>query len=298
MPLFSVVIPVYNRAHLLARALDSVAAQTFRDFEVIVVDDGSSDNIAHVVASRPGPLRLLSIENRGPGGARNAGIEAATGEYVAFLDSDDQWLPLTLALYAQAIAASTTAPSFLCGAFAATPSATAAGTPAPPAQSPAPRIELYPDFFSSSINPIAGFAPSTVAIARDELLRVGGFAPRLRNWEDVDLFLRLGRAKGFARIHSPACALRNIQSDSLSRSSTGDLRGADHLIRNERNRAYPPGSRAKVAEYLRAISVTLVRQGQVREAWAIYRNTLLWQIEMRRFKYLLGFPVLALGRTP
>ncbi len=93
-PLFSVIIPVYNRAGPLARALKSVLAQTCKDFEIIVIDDGSSDNTKHVVDSFADPrIHFFEQENKGASAARNAGIDLARGNYVAFLDSDDVFLP-------------------------------------------------------------------------------------------------------------------------------------------------------------------------------------------------------------
>jgi len=93
-PFFSVVIPVYNRADLLGRALSSVLAQSEQDFEVVVVDDGSRDDPEAVVDALADPrLRFLRQENRGGGAARNAGIREARGRFIAFLDSDDAFLP-------------------------------------------------------------------------------------------------------------------------------------------------------------------------------------------------------------
>lgn len=94
-PTVSVIIPTYNRAHVLGRAVRSVLNQTYQDFELIVVDDGSSDGTSEAVrAFADPPIRYLRHErNRGAAAARNSGIEAARGEYVAFLDSDDEWLP-------------------------------------------------------------------------------------------------------------------------------------------------------------------------------------------------------------
>lgn len=89
----SIVIPLYNKALYVERALDSIGAQTFSDFEVIVVDDGSTDDGASVVARYPDPrVRLITQSNAGPGSARNAGIGEAQGEFIAFLDADDEWL--------------------------------------------------------------------------------------------------------------------------------------------------------------------------------------------------------------
>jgi len=93
-PRFSVVIPVHNRADVLGAALASVLAQSCADFEVIVVDDGSSDDPAGVVAGFADPrLSIVRQENRGACAARNRGIDLARGHYVAFLDSDDRFLP-------------------------------------------------------------------------------------------------------------------------------------------------------------------------------------------------------------
>src|SRR5689334_17679721 len=97
-PLVSVVIPAFNRAFILPEALDSVLAQTWKDFEILVVDDGSTDDSE--TALRPYVerfgVRFLRQANQGPAAARNRGIEAARGKYVAFLDSDDLWLPIKL----------------------------------------------------------------------------------------------------------------------------------------------------------------------------------------------------------
>jgi GT2 family glycosyltransferase len=97
VPLVSVIVPTYNRAELLARSLRSVGAQEYRSLEVVVVDDGSTDDtpaaverVAPVLADRGIPLRLVSLaENTGPSFARNRGVEAAAGSLLAFLDSDD-----------------------------------------------------------------------------------------------------------------------------------------------------------------------------------------------------------------
>jgi glycosyltransferase involved in cell wall biosynthesis len=93
-PFFSVVIPVYNRATALARAIASVRAQSFTDFEIVVVDDGSKDDPRAVVEALNDPrIRFIRQDNAGGGAARNTGIDHAQGAFVAFLDSDDAFLP-------------------------------------------------------------------------------------------------------------------------------------------------------------------------------------------------------------
>jgi GT2 family glycosyltransferase len=93
-PRVSVIVPLYNKAAFVRRALDSVASQTFADFETIVVDDGSTDGGAAVVAEyADSRFRLVAQPNAGPGAARNRGVAEAAGEFLAFLDADDEWLP-------------------------------------------------------------------------------------------------------------------------------------------------------------------------------------------------------------
>lgn len=102
-PFFSVVIPLYNRAEIIVETVRSVLSQTWQDFEVIVVDDGSADHPEQAMATITDPrVRLIRQENSGGSIARNTGIEAARGQYIAFLDSDDSFLPEKLARAAAA----------------------------------------------------------------------------------------------------------------------------------------------------------------------------------------------------
>lgn len=96
MPEVSVIIPFYAGVDWLKEAVDSVLLQTFKDYEIIVVNDGSPENMTEFLAQYSNKIKYIKKENGGPSTARNTGIETATGKYIAFLDSDDRWLPKKL----------------------------------------------------------------------------------------------------------------------------------------------------------------------------------------------------------
>lgn len=97
MPKVSVIIPAYNIAPYLPEAIESVLRQTYQDFEILVVDDGSTDNTVEVASHYAPRVKLVIKDNGGPASARNAGMRQAAGEYIAFLDGDDSWVPDKLA---------------------------------------------------------------------------------------------------------------------------------------------------------------------------------------------------------
>ncbi len=103
MPEVSVIIPTYNRAEYVTQAIDSVLAQTYTDYEIIVVDDGSTDKTREVLEPYMDKIAYIYQENTGVSAARNRGIKAAKGDWVAFLDSDDEWLPGKLTVQIRAV---------------------------------------------------------------------------------------------------------------------------------------------------------------------------------------------------
>ena len=113
MPKISVVIPTHNRAKYICEAIDSALSQTYKDFEIIVVDDGSTDNTKSVLIKYGDRIRYFHQQAKGQSAARNFGIREAKGEYVAFLDSDDVWLPSKLETYLNYFNSNTKIP-FIC----------------------------------------------------------------------------------------------------------------------------------------------------------------------------------------
>lgn len=171
----AVVIPVFNRADMLARALRSIAAQTVQPAEVLVVDDVSTDASPDVALAHGATLVRMPV-NGGSGRARNAGIERATAAWVAFLDSDDEWLPRHLELMVDAAEgqALVTAPSV-------TTTGQVMGNPWRRPVRLSPRRLLVPGNIITT---------SGTMVRRDLLDRVGGFRP-LPQAEDLDLWLQV-----------------------------------------------------------------------------------------------------------
>src|SRR4051812_17019821 len=97
-PSVSIIIPAYNSERYLRASLQSVLEQTYRDYEVIVVDDGSTDGTKAAVLGVEGSIRYIYQSNQGPSAARNTGIAAARGDFICFLDADDSWTPDKLAI--------------------------------------------------------------------------------------------------------------------------------------------------------------------------------------------------------
>ena len=178
-PYFSVIIPTYNRLPLLREALESVRVQSFKDFEIIVVDDGSEDGTACVVSEMINKswggwiqLRIIVQENLGPGEARNRGIREARGKFVAFLDSDDLWFPWTLEVYRKAIESSAEV-SFVAGRE----TKVRAGDDLPRLSQSNLGVRVFPNYLASSGESI-WIGTCSVAVRTDRLRGVGGFVSR------------------------------------------------------------------------------------------------------------------------
>jgi len=192
MPRVSIVIPAYNVAPYIGETLATVFAQTFTDFEVLIVNDGSPDTEEFERAIMPyrERIRYLKQENRGASAARNAGLCAARGELVAFLDADDLWLPNYLAEQLKFIGEY--------GCDLACADALIFGASADAGQSymdslmkSAPPEGLVT--FLELVNADRSLITSGVVVRRDLVLEVGLFDETLRNAQDFDLWLRLAR---------------------------------------------------------------------------------------------------------
>ncbi len=226
-PSVSVVIPTHNRAGLLARSIESVLAQTFPDLECIVVDDGSTDNTAEVVRGFQDPrVRLVTLPtNCGLSRARNEGIRAARGEFVAFLDDDDEWLPRKLDMQVARLreADDPRATVVYCRCYvhdALTGRTTQTSG-------------VYEgDIFGHLLRGWHPPTPSLFMVKRSSLLEVGGFDEGLPCAQDYDLWLRLAEASNhFAAVNEPLAVKHEHAEGHMSADPAVRVRGSEILDR-------------------------------------------------------------------
>ena len=217
-PKVSVIIPTYNRSYFIKDAVESVLNQTYQDFELIVIDDGSTDKTKEVLASYEDKLRYIYQDNQGRSAARNHGIKLARGEYIAFLDSDDIWFPDKLARQV------------------------------PILESAPPDIILvhgYKYMVDNNLQPISGWEAklrclyaqaekgeetyenylraaciftSTILLRRIAVIEIGGYDASLQGQEDLDLYLRLLlKGYNFAFISDPPLIKYRLHGDNIDK---------------------------------------------------------------------------------
>jgi glycosyltransferase involved in cell wall biosynthesis len=190
LPVISVIIPVYNGEQYLQQTIDSVKAQTFSDWELIAVNDGSTDNTAALLktaAEEDSRIVVLSQENAGMGKARNSAIAVSRGQYLAFVDADDLWQPLKLEKQLQAITSTGADLIYTSGhTFSGSPTNTIKYWQVPPG------MHSYTDFF---VRQLYGFTVPvlSVLVRKDKVLEVGGFVEdkKAHLAADYQLWLKL-----------------------------------------------------------------------------------------------------------
>lgn len=213
----SVVIPVRNRASLIVRALESVAAQTYPAAEIIVVDDASTDETVEVVnrlAATIGNLQVLSLkDNVGAGEARNIGVRAAKGELIAFLDSDDRWYPEKLAMQVKVFDADAGVVAAFCGIDINDGEQSVFYTP----PLDGARHHL---FFGNVFRTM-----SAAVVAKAALLRIGGIDPTLASCQDWDLFIRLSEVGKIAVVPQALIEYTAHGKNRISGNKAGVISG-------------------------------------------------------------------------
>jgi len=271
-PLVSVVIPTHNRSRLVVRAVKSVLAQQGVDLEVIVVDDASRDDTAKVVGSLTDPrIRFLAHEtNRGASAARNTGIGMAGGEYIAFLDSDDEWLPGKAAAQAAVLTGDPAVGLVYCG-FRTVDEEMDLGIDR--------NIEVHRgDVFGDLLR---GWCPDTTSMLmarRDLLEEVGLFDTSLAGFQDYDLLLRLSRVTRFDLVEERLVVKHEHGGPQLTTDTAARQRALEVLVekwRPEIERVHGPEALRQMGRvhHRRILELALVhalRQGDRLAAWRQY----------------------------
>ena len=209
-PDISVIIPAFNRAHTLPKALDSVLSQTLKPREIIVVDDGSTDETNAVLANYPG-LCIISQDNRGVSAARNLGIEKAGGEWLAFLDSDDEWLKEKLEKQWDAI----------CNDDKLICHTEEIWIRNGQRVNPMKKHKKFGGIIYERCLPLCVISPSSVMIHRSVFKDVGVFDESLEVCEDYDLWLRICAKYSVLFIDEPLIVKYGGHKDQLSRKHWG-----------------------------------------------------------------------------
>jgi len=318
-PLVSVIIPTYNRSGLVGRAVDNVLEQTYRNTEIIVVDDGSTDDTLASLKRFGDRIRVVSQANAGPAAARNRGIEIASGEIIAFQDSDDLWMPCKLERQVSLLERG--GPSVLVCLCSADMYFTGK-----PAMTSFDLAGIHPSFEEGLWSNVAEVLATTfvlfnqcAAIRADVLKKIGGFDESLTFMEDYDLPLRLaleGNSWAFTReplviwrqgtpgswwqkamdeeIRMRECALKCIESCSERATARDEYQGLRKILRRELKRRRRELTLARIGQtgIVGASTLSRILKTVERYRKAIYRRT-PWcpTMEVRSLGGLSVFPV-------
>lgn len=206
-PEISVIVPFYNREGYIQEALESIFCQDFRDFEIIAVDDGSTDGSAQIVKEfSQTPINLISQENQGAASARNAGVRVARGRLITFLDSDDTWVPNKLS--AQLADFHRHSGNKLCFGHI--------------------QEFISPDFLDHQnqfqTRLIPGFSFITLLMLREDFLQIGDLDPSFQLAEFIEWFER-SKHKGFsAYMSNSVYAYRRIHQGNIGRATSSNAK--------------------------------------------------------------------------
>lgn len=267
MPLVSVIIPTFNRVRLVDRAIRSVLGQTFKDFELIVVDDGSDDSTAAVLDGFGDSVKSVFQEHSGVSATRNTGIENACGELVAFLDSDDEWrsekLDRQVALFGGG------------GAFFVCHTDEIWMRDGKIVQQKDIHRKQGGRFFERALERCL-ISPSSVMISRSLLDEVGWFDPELPAAEDYDLWLRVTAFHDVEFVPEPLVVKHGGHLDQLSMTTpsidTYRIRGIVKILDNALlSEDYRNAAVRELIRKCEIVSLGCMKKGKTAEAQA-YRE--------------------------
>ncbi len=241
---FSVLIPVYNGEKYLAQTLDSVLAQTFTDFEVLVVDDGSDDRTLEILESYGSRIRTFRVPHGGPELARNRALAYTCGEYLAFLDADDLFYPHTLATYDALIREHN--PPMMIGSRAVF----SGNEPMPPCNAQPVTVFVRQDFLQKRID--MGTSMSMIVIRRSAFEEIGGTrncSPESWHLNDFHLFLKAATLSPCVVVRSPATVAYRYHDANCHRNAEAMVNSILSLIVLEKRGEFPGGEARRKERY-------------------------------------------------
>ncbi|HTS19487.1 MAG TPA: glycosyltransferase family A protein [Verrucomicrobiae bacterium] len=244
---FSVVIPTFNRRELIGPTIDSVLAQTFADYEIVVVDDGSTDGTPEVLRAYGSKIRVIRQENQGPEVARDRGIREAAGEYIALLDSDDLWLPQALATYDRIIN-SCQSPALILGA-----TCYFSNNQVPELRNAQPvgiEVWQYDDYLAKQVS--VGLYGSNVVARKSVIEQAGGLrhsTPTTFYMDLLDTMLRIGVYGPCVVVKQPVTVAYRVHATNSIRNIEAMANSVFPIIEAERRGQYPGGRARRFARY-------------------------------------------------
>lgn len=229
----SVVIPTYNRADLLEKAVASLQSQTYKNLEIIIVDDCSTDHTFEIV-QKMDDSRIIYIKhekNKGGSESRNTGIQQGSGEYIAFLDSDDQWLPEKITLQLEV--------------FRENPDAGVVYTGVKVVESERLIREIVPENRGDILRELIKFncidTTSSIMVKKELLTKIGGFDTAIPSCQDWDLYLRLAQITEFDYVKIPLVLFNQHPGERITTNKTARLNGHLYIYKKFRDLAERQG---------------------------------------------------------
>ncbi len=279
VPTVSIIIPTYNRKNLLLEALGSVFSQTYRDYEVIVVDDGSTDGTGAALEGLGARIHYMYQENAGEARARNRGLSVARGEIVAFLDSDDVWKPELLDAEL-AILGGHSEVALVCAR------SLTAGEPSEKLISEKEILtgDLFSQLFQTNF-----VNNSTVVARRQRLEQAGGFDEGYLTYYDYDLWLKIARQHALAYVNRYLVTCGR-QADNLSKSRTRSREAILEILRKnyDPSRIDPAAYQRRLADCCLTVGRVFLDRRELDRAWRYF-----WQAQrltpyrLRPYRYLI-----------
>jgi len=276
-PRVSVILPCYNGARWISQAIKSVLAQTYKDFELLVIDDGSTDNSREIVSSylHDGRVRYIYQENRGFSGAINRGIKESKGDFIGFIGQDDLWLPYKLELQMRYFSKHRNVDLVHSSYFVIDSEGRVIGIRNVGIPNVSSKRELIEELF---LRNFIGF--ETVLVKKRCFDEVGFFDERMVGFSDHDMWIRIaGKFNICGYIRKPLVKKR-IHESQLSKVRMGDVFKDEFLLVKKAVDQYPflkRIERKKLASLYYAWGISLLQKGNIEDAKRKFLKSIMYQ---------------------